>query len=87
MGLNQVRILAEGAAVNLRSDSAHETFVNVPPRRRDLPQHPRTAGHHDRPRRRRGQHELSAHIVVLMGELLRNPATPRHAADVGALMS
>ena len=87
VGFDELRVLAEGAAVNLRSDSAHETLVDVPPRRRHLPQHPRTAGHHDRPRGRRRQHELSAHIVVLMGELLRDPAAPRHAADVGALMS
>src|ERR1700729_4338305 len=87
MGFDELRVLAEGAAVNLLSDTAHEALVDVSPRRRHLPQHPRTAGHHDRPRRRRRQHELSAHIVVLMGELLRNPAAPRYAADVGALMS
>ena len=43
-GFDELRVYAEGAAVNLRSGTAHETLVDIPPRRRYFPQHPRMPG-------------------------------------------
>src|ERR1700733_15703252 len=34
VGFDELRVLAEGSAVNLRSDTAHEALVDVTPRRR-----------------------------------------------------
>jgi hypothetical protein len=73
---DQVRVVSERAAVDFCRYASHVGAVDVAARCRELPDRRESARYHDCARRRCRQYQPSAHIVLLMGELLSNHTTP-----------
>jgi hypothetical protein len=89
-GVQQVtghdRVFPRGTAVQLAGNAGRVSGVPVPPRREHAHQDPRIPGDHDRARRGRHQHQAAHPVRPAQRELLREPAAPGDAEDVGLLI-
>ncbi|MNE67729.1 hypothetical protein D3C80_1633510 [compost metagenome] len=78
----QVRVAAEGAAVDQRGNADYMGRLHVAPWAGHHPQHLGLARHHYRAGGSGGQHQFLAAFRVVVGKLLGQGAAPGHADDV-----
>ncbi|MCY1442290.1 hypothetical protein D9M71_586550 [compost metagenome] len=82
MGHGQVRVATERTTIDCRGDLDDVRGLYVALRAGHQPEYPRPAGHHDHAGGSGCQYQFLAALGVIVGELLRQGATPGHTDDV-----
>ena len=87
IGVSQVGILPKRVAIEERSDGGHVGRIKIAAWTEHFAQDTRFSGHRDPTARRGHQDQATAPRRVLVGELLRQRATPRDAQHIDFLMT